>query len=240
LKYLSFIILTVIFLFSAEAKEPNLKVVSEHWPPFIIQKSAANSFVSGIVTDNVRDILAHTNLSYQIETYPWARSYHLAKTKPNVLIYSIYKTKQRGPNFEWFCPIYKRTPINLYKLKSNASNASSLDSLKSSVVGVLRDDNSHNFMLNSGFKDGVNLAVSASEEVNIKKLLKGRIDAIIQSREALIYRLKGSGYNIENFTEGLQIHQDFDSEHCMALSKDSSPDVILAVDQAFNKWLKNK
>lgn len=232
--------LFVIGYFSAiaQAKEPTLEIVSEHWPPYIIQNSNANYNVTGIVTAKVREIFDNSPLQYQISTYPWARSYYLAKNKPNVLIYSIFKTPERSPYFKWFCPIHPQTPVNIYKLKTNTTNINTLASLSDAIVGVLRDDNSHHYMLNNGFVDGKNLAVSANEESNIKKLLKGRIDAVIQSRDAFIYRLKGTGFTIDDFMMGFKLHENSSTAHCMALNKNSDPVIISAVEKAFTQWTK--
>ena len=232
-----FLLLLYCAIFSVQAKKLTLAVVSEHWPPFIIQHTDASFDISGIVTKKIRDILDPSGINYTINTYPWARSYHLAMTKPNVLIYSIYKTKQRTPYFEWFCPIHPQTPVNVYKLKTNKTNITNLTSLNTALIGVLRDDNSHTYMLENGFVEGRNLIVSASEESNLKRLLNGKVDAIIQSKESLIYRLQGSNFTIKDFDVGFQLHQNMSTEHCMALSKTSSPEMIKAVKKAFELWL---
>lgn len=235
-------LLTLFFISSIQAKELSLEVVSEHWPPFIIQNfdkknDISAQKVSGIVTEKIHHILSTSNINYTIKTYPWARSYYVALNKPNVLIYSIYKTKERTPHFEWFCPVHEKTPINIYKLKSNKSDISSLSTLGNSIIGVLRSDNSHTFMLKHNFVEGESLIVSSSEESNIRNLLNKRIDAIIQSKESLIYRLQNTRFTIDDFDVGFELHQNKNTEHCMALSKSSSPEMIAAVKRAFNLWL---
>lgn len=225
------------FIINVKAQNLTLEVVSEHWPPFIIQNTEKAEDVSGIVTKKIREMLSPSNINFTINTYPWARSYHLATTKPNVLIYSIYKTQKRTPHFTWFCPIHPKTPVNVYKLKKSTINIATLASLKKANVGVLRHDNSHNYMLNKGFIVGRNLTVSASEESNIKNLLNDKIDAVIQSREALIYRLQNTGFSIDDFEVGFQLHQNMSTEHCMALSKNSSPELVSTLSAAFNSWL---
>ena len=235
-------LLTLFFISSIQAKELSLEVVSEHWPPFIIQNfdkknDISAQKVSGIVTEKIHHILSTSNINYTIKTYPWARSYYVALNKPNVLIYSIYKTKERTPHFEWFCPVHEKTPINIYKLKSNKSDISSLSTLGNSIIGVLRSDNSHTFMLKHNFVEGESLIVSSSEESNIRNLLNKRIDAIIQSKESLIYRLQNTRFTFDDFDVGFELHQNKNTEHCMALSKSSSPEMIAAVKRAFNLWL---
>jgi polar amino acid transport system substrate-binding protein len=238
LKYLYALVLICYFCAPVQAKEPVLEIVSEHWPPYIVQSTDVE--VSGIVTNKIRAIFDNSPIQYKISIYPWARSYYLAKNKSNVLIYSIYKTPERAPDFIWFCPVHAKTPVNIYKLKTNKTDISNLASLSSAVIGVLRDDNSHNYMLSNDFIEDRNLMVSSSEENNIKKLLKGRIDAVIQSREALIYRIQHTSFTINDFVVGFQLHQNTNTEHCMALSKNSDPAVINAVKKAFNLWLTRK
>jgi polar amino acid transport system substrate-binding protein len=235
-------LLTLFFISSIQAKELTLEVVSEHWPPFIIQNfdnknETSAQKISGIVTEKIHHILSTSEINYTIKTYPWARSYYLALNKPNVLIYSIYKTEQRTPFFEWFCPVHQKTPINIYKLKSNKSDISSLSTLGNSIIGVLRSDNSHSYMLKHDFLEGENLIVSSSEENNIRNLLNQRIDAVIQSKESLIYRLQNTGFTIDDFEAGFELHQNNNTAHCMALSKSSSPEMIAAVKHAFTLWL---
>lgn len=236
MKYLCYLVAAGFFCTSAHAVKPTLNIVTEHWPPYIIQSPKSNGEISGLVTKKIKTIFDNAKLKYEITAYPWARSYFLAKNQPNTLIYSIYKTEQRTPHFKWFCPIHPKTPVNIYKLKTNKTNIDQLVTLKNAIVGVLRNDNSHNFMLDKGFVEDKNLLVSANEESNIKHLLSGKIDAVIQSREALLYRIKGSGFTLSDFTVGFQLHKDGNTEHCMALSLNSDPKVTQAVEQAFIMW----
>lgn len=239
MKYLYTLLFIGYFCSVTKAAEQTLTIVTEHWPPYIVQSSETTPEISGIVTDKIHAIFNHSAINYNITVYPWARSYYLAKDQPNTLIYSIFKTDQRSPHFKWFCPIHPKTPVNIYKLKTNKTDINQLITMKNSIIGVLRDDNSHNFMLKNGFIEGQNLLVSASEESNIKKLLNGKIDAVIQSRDALIYRIKDSKLKIDDFDIGFQLHKDSNTEHCMALSLNSDPKLVSAVEQAFSLWKKH-
>lgn len=229
---LSFIFL--LLSFTVHSNEAKLNVVTEDWPPFILKGQE----VSGIVTKNIKEILAYTDIKYSIDVYPWARSFHLATTNPNVLIYSIYKTKQREAKFHWFCPVYKSTPIHAYKLASNQINIDSLEALKTSVVGIMRGDNSHSYFLNNGFEEGVNIDLSSNEETNLKKLIKGRVDVVIQSQESLNYRLESLGASGMNLISGLEISKGASAEHCMALSLNTKDETINKIRKGFEEWQK--
>lgn len=234
------LVLVLIFAVSLKNNATELNVVTEHWPPFIIDGAIKGSEISGSATQNVKAVLNKTDLDYSIALYPWARSYHLATSEPNTLIYSIYRTKQREDLFHWFCPIYKSTPIHAYKLKSNALDISSFKALKKGTVGVMRGDNSHNSFLKEGFQEGVNLDVSANEEANVRKLIKGRIDVVIQSKESLQYRLQSLGFSDVEVEAGVAVGKGDNLEHCMALSLDSDIEIIKQVSEQFERWKMEK
>jgi len=229
------LIIFLLFTFVVESKENELKVVTENWPPFIVKGKE----VSGIVTKNIKEILALTDIKYSINLYPWARSLHLATTKPNVLIYSIYRTKQREAKFNWLCPIYKSTAIHAYKLASNKININSLESIRTGVVGVMRGDHGYSFFVQEGFKEGVNLDLSSNEEINLKKLILGRVDVVIQAKESLNYRLESIGVKNLDMVSGLAIGHGESVEHCMAVSLGTKPEILEKLREGFKKWQKD-
>lgn len=230
------IVVFLLFTSTAQCNEDDLKVVTENWPPFIVKGSE----ISGIVTNNVREILAYTDIKYSINVYPWARSLHLAKTNPNTLIYSIIRTKQREAQFNWLCPIYKSTPIQASKLASNSINVNSLESMKTGVVGAMRDDHSSNYLLQQGFQEGVNLDLSSNEETNLRKLIKGRVDVVMQSKESLNYRLESLGVKDLNIVSGLVVGNAKSVEHCMALSLGTKAEIIAKLRKGFKLWQKKQ
>ncbi|MFD2165627.1 substrate-binding periplasmic protein [Thalassotalea euphylliae] len=227
-------LLAVLMLFHIEtqAQQLELKVVTENWPPYIIKGDEP----SGIVTEKINQILSYTNLNYSISVYPWARSYYIATNKPNVLIYSIYRNAKREPLFHWFCPIHQATPIRIYKLAGNPTDIDSIEGLKKSVLGIMRGDNSHNFFLQNGFVPGKNIDISASEEINLLKLVNGKVDAVVQSEESLRHRLNDMDAEHLTFIAGLVLHDGEKAQHCMALSKETEPEIIQAVQTAFDTW----
>lgn len=226
-----------VLLPSANAEYKKVNVVTEHWPPYIYQ---GDHGVQGKVTSEVREILSIAELSGDISIYPWARSYHLARSSANTLIYSIFKTPEREPLFHWFCPIFDSTPIKAYKLASNPEDISTLSALRSRTIGIMRSDNSHKFFLKNGFKEGVQLDISANEETNIKKLINGKVDVVIQSEESLLYRLSQQSDSPLDIAEGFVLHDNHQAQHCLAMSKQSDPELVNQIDTAFKAWLKQQ
>lgn len=234
MKCAKIILIQALFTSTTFAQQIDLQVVTEHWPPYIIQAEQPE----GIVTTRVKQILNNTNLSYEINLYDWAKSYYLAKSQPNTLIYSIYRSPDREAHFHWFCPIHAPTPIYAFKLASNEANIDTLESLKKHRIGVMRGDNSHEYFLNNGFLNGVNLYVSSTEKANVAKLLSGEIDVVIQSKVSLEYRLALLGASDVNVESGYKPHKKEPLGHCMALSKNTDKAIIDEVTRAFQMWQK--
>ena len=228
-----FLALVIIFELSCVVNAQSLKVVTEHWPPFINDTEP----VSGSVTDKVRQILDYAGLNYQISLYPWARSYHLVMTRPNVLIYSIFRTKAREPYFHWFCPVNEGVTVSLYKLKGNSRDIGSLPAVRNALIGVMRHDHNHSYLLRQGFTEGVNLDISADEQTNLRKLFNGRVDAVGLAEESLTHRLAILGYSREQVVKGITLHSPAVTRHCMALSLGSDKAIIEKVDAGFQRWL---
>jgi len=228
--YLAIAFILLFTSFYSIASATTLKVVTEEWPPFILNTTP----VSGITTTQVQKILNKTAIPYEIFIYPWARSYRMAKTEPNTLIYLIYRSKGREPYFHWFCPLSPTPHISVFKLKSNKKDISSLASLKNLHIGIMRGDNSHENLKKLGFIKGIQLDISTDEISNVKKLIGGRVDVIIQAKESIKYRFKQMGYEHLAIESGYQFHTNDSTKYCMALSKGSDPEIIEKISQAFN------
>jgi polar amino acid transport system substrate-binding protein len=235
MKLLLLLSFTILRITSSHADIIKLNVVTESFPPFIV---VSENEISGIITQKVKRIMAISKLQYTLNTYPWARSYQMATDQPNTLIYSIIKSPERAPYFHWFCPIYKSSAAFAFKLTSNPVNISSIPLLKESLVGTARRGINHTFLKKHGFELGKNLDISATEDINVKKLVNGRIDAIVQSVEAINYRLGKLGYKTVSITKGVAINNGQGLDHCMALSLNSDPIIVSKITHAFQEYQK--
>ena len=135
------------FCSSAWAQEP-LRVVTELSPP---HQTLVNGEVSGISTELVRAVLAEAGVSAQIELYPWARAFRIARSRPNILIYNVARNAEREQQFRWIGTVaaYQLGFVSL----SHRSDIkiSSVADAKQYTVAVQRDDLSANFLINNGF-----------------------------------------------------------------------------------------
>jgi polar amino acid transport system substrate-binding protein len=79
------------------------RVVTESFPPYSYINQQGD--IDGAVSRVVLALLNRLDVSVAVEMMPWARSYLIASTKPNVLIYSLVRNPQRESNFIWLSPV---------------------------------------------------------------------------------------------------------------------------------------
>eukprot|EP00828_Plagiopyla_frontata_P029713 TRINITY_DN38511_c0_g1_i1.p4 TRINITY_DN38511_c0_g1~~TRINITY_DN38511_c0_g1_i1.p4 ORF type:complete len:132 (-),score=43.09 TRINITY_DN38511_c0_g1_i1:62-457(-) len=92
------LLLLILAAQTCPAQSADLRVVTEDWPPY---NYSEHGKVTGVVTEVVLAALDRSDLDYTVEVLPWARAYKLARTEPNVMIYSILKLDSRAPLFKW-------------------------------------------------------------------------------------------------------------------------------------------
>jgi len=228
------ILALILLCFAKICFAGKLMVVTENFPPFNYQDEQGS--IQGTASKNVKEVLALAGVDYDISLYPWARSYHLATQQEEVLIYTIFRSAYREQKFHWFCPIAKPTKVFLYKLRKNPLSITSLEQAKNYRIGVMRNDNSHQYLLRKGFTNGINLDVASNEATNWNKLFAGRIDFIAQSEHSLAFRLAQFGKRPELFAATIELHPEENNTPCMALSKASSSELVNRLQLAFDQW----
>ena len=170
-----------------------LRVVTEDWPPYNYSEQGN---VTGVVTEVVLAALDRTGLDYTVEVLPWARAYKLARTEPNVMIYTILRLPNRAPLFRWIkldglaVEMYMFRPVHRQEIELH-----DLDDAKKYRVGVTRDTSTHHFLLAHGFRTGKNLFPVRCEQLNTLKSKPEtrRVDLTTGDRLSVARVLKEAG-----------------------------------------------
>ena len=92
---------------------------------------------------------------------------------------------------------------------------------------MVRDDFTHEKLVTNGFKVGKHLDVNNDSLANLKKLLKGRVDLIVQSDSTISRHLKELALPDSLVTAELPF--ELDQPTCMALSKHTDHKIIQAL-----------
>lgn len=221
-----------MFLMPFTLSAVELKVVTEERPPYVYFSGRQ---IVGDATVAVEQTLQAANVSYQINVYPWARSYKLALSQNNILIYPIIKTPEREPLFHWFCPILRGHPIYLIKLSSRTDiDINSLDDAKRFRIGVSREDWNEHFLVAEGFSATENLDVSADEESNLLQLIAGRVDMILVTEDSIKMRMKWLNFSQDLVNRALDKDFRENKQICMAISKQSSERLLTKIQKVFS------
>lgn len=214
-----------------------LNVVTENWPPY--NYAQENGEVAGIATKVVKEILEEAKLGYDIQVFPWARSYKLAQNQPNTLIYSIFRTPEREPYFHWFCPLIPDLNMHFFALtESNINPILTLDKTTELRIGVVREDFPYQVLKSNGLSEGKQLYLSSSDEVNLKRLLAGEVDVVPTSKRSMKSRLTAMGLDFSKVKPVYQLLSSKSTPICMAVSKKTDPQMVSQIRQAFNSIIQ--
>lgn len=161
-----FVIILIFFEREAIAETIHIKVVTEE---AYKSQYMENGVISGPATKLVRKVLDTANIEYTIEVLPWARAYHLATTEPNVLIYSIAKTKVRANEFKW---IGRIMALDYYLYGSKqlpVRQTTPIDIIKQLRVGSVRDSAMYQYFKAENFKH-ITTVVHGKQNFSLHKL----------------------------------------------------------------------
>ncbi|WP_159738418.1 substrate-binding periplasmic protein [Vibrio atypicus] len=161
-------------IFNAPAHANKVTIICEEGMyPF---SWSEGNIARGIVVELVQAMLDEMNRTDTILIYPWSRTYKAGLTVPNTLICTMAKTKQREALFKWVGEVFSSPPV-LLALKSRTDiKADSLEDLKKYRIGTHRSSFREKHLISKGFVVGENLVSENNNNINYRKLNKGRID----------------------------------------------------------------
>lgn len=160
------------------AAAPPLTLVTEEFAPY---SYLDHGKVGGYATEVLEAALAQAGMAYSVQIYPWARAFQMARTQPNVLIYSIVRTPEREAQFHWIAQLAPRS-VYLYKLKSRRDiKAHTVDELRRYRIGANRGDAVEEQLHHLG----LSADLAAQDETSLRKLVVGRLDLMVASERML-------------------------------------------------------
>lgn len=220
-------------IFPCLANAQPLTIISDPNPPFDYVKDGE---IVGFTVDLLKLLLKRTGIDGKFEMYPWARAYEMAQKEKDILIYQLSYTEERAHLFQLVGPIIHATDC-LWKLKNRKDIVlGNLEDAKYYRVGVVKDYYVHKYLLEKGFKEGMNLEAVHDDDMNVQKLASGRIDLMFIEELIFDYRVKELGYNRDDFENVLSVvsHDAF-----IGFSRQTSPDVVSRFAEALETMKKD-
>ncbi|MCJ8320586.1 MAG: transporter substrate-binding domain-containing protein [Colwellia sp.] len=239
---------TLLFASFSYAKKPiQLTFVTENLPPFQMIKEQK---ITGFATEILNAALTYTPYQVHFKLYPWSRSFNLAQKKENTCIYSISRTAEREDKFQW-TQVIATTNANFIGLKSNKHiKINKLEDAKNYITAVIKDDYTHQLLLNNGFKEFKDFYIVNNPDSLLKLLIeRENIDLILVDLLTISYRANSSGIDPELFTSFIQLNTK-PLDFYLACSNNTPVEIVdnlsYAIDkikatgeyqQIINKWL---
>ena len=166
-----------------------ITVYTENSPPGNYIKDGR---LEGPAVKVVEEIMRRLDLDSPIEMVPWARGYHLAKTQPNIALFSTTRLPHREHLFKWVGPLYTQR-WGFYAHRDSPIVVSSMDDAKAVArIGTYHEDAKEQYLKSLGFK---NLVSTNNNIGNVRHLLEGTIDLWLSSDFNMSYIVRYAGYD---------------------------------------------
>jgi len=202
-----------------------LTLCTESAPPWHF--AGADGQPQGPVVEVVRQIQRRVGNRDPIRLVPWARGYAMALGQPNVALFLMARTKERDAHFHWVGPVVE----SVYSLYVKADSKRVLRTLEDAkalrAIGVYRDDARDQMLTREGF---LNLERTTDNVMNARKLLAGRIDAMVSSEIGVQDLLKVAGVDRGAVKEALPVAH---VQLWIAFSKGTPRHTVVAWERAF-------
>jgi polar amino acid transport system substrate-binding protein len=217
--------------FSGQSKE--IKVVTEFLEPYQIKNP--DGTLGGFSTDVVKALFEITEDQAEIEVMPWARAYEIALHKPNILIYSIARTKIRDTKFHWIGAL-KEERLYFWGLKKHYTKTNyDVSALKNYKIAVSRNSNSAQYLMSQNFS---NIYQLANERQNMNMLFIDRVDLILATQITIETRAKSLGYDF-NELQRLNEVAALNNKLSIAFSLGTSSILVQKYQAAFQQLVTN-
>lgn len=193
----------LLLVVCVQATAKPILVLTEHLPPYQIDN---RSDVGGFATEVVKRTFENAGIPYLLEVQDWSRAYQRTLRQADTCIYSISKSTERTPLFQWVGEL-AYTETSFYSLKNRPDiRLTSLEDAKKLVTAVTKDDITHHYLLKHGFKEGEQLYVLESV-TNMLHVLEGRkdIDLVLINDTILKYRALESGVPMDILQKKLHV-----------------------------------
>jgi len=216
----------------------DIDIMTEIYPPHNFKDEQGE--LRGISVDVMTLMLARMHAQKgrkDIKLLPWSRGYRKVLSDNNSCLFSMTRTKSRENLFQWVGPIIKTRVVIIAK-KDRHLVLNNFDDLKKIRIGVAIEDVGEQLLLAGGI-DKKSLDRTGGTNVlnkSLKKLARGRIDAIAYEDNATLWGIKKSGLQQDAYEVAYVL---LNSELYYAFNKQTDPKVVQAYQDALDSIKKD-
>ena len=224
MKKIVMFLLAIKFLYSHD-------IMTENYPPFNYEEDGK---LVGITSDIVNEIKKNIKDTREVKLMSWARAYRSIQNKPNKILFSMTRTKQREFLFKWVGPVSDNSWVFYAKADSNIE-INTLDDAKNPKykIGTYYQGANELFLRDNDFD---NLYSVPRDQLNVLKLIKGRINLWAAGETQGIYKAKQLGINPNEIKK---IYKIKDTKLYIAFSRTTPNSIINQWQEELDKMKKD-
>jgi len=184
---------------------------------------------TNVILQTVQAVRREMGDSGKTEFVPWARGLSMLSQHRPAAVFPVFRTRDREDVYRWAGPI-ARIQWGLFQLANAVEKIDGLEEAreKVSTIGVFRKDPRGNYLKTLGFS----IEETNSVELNVSKLVHGRVRLIVFSRAGL--ELLKTNPQFSGVT--LRAVVEFEPEDLyIAFSKETDPDYVLRWNAALKR-----
>ncbi|WP_167505862.1 substrate-binding periplasmic protein [Desulfosediminicola flagellatus] len=214
----------VLMSYSGAAFAEDFKIMTEEFPPFNYTQDGK---LTGLSSEVMVELTKRVGHQMNAEVLPWARAYGLIQRKDGLILYSMTRTEAREELFKWVGPIASNKWVFFTKKGSGIVINSLEDAKKVKAIGAYKEDAAETFLKEQGF---TNIDSVPNDELNVPKLMGGRIDLWIVGELQGIHKAKQKGES-DNLEKVFDVK---DTQLYIAFSKNTPDEVITTWQSALD------
>lgn len=215
------------------ADEQPLSIVTTDYAPYNYRFHGEGR---GYSYELVQALLKQMSVDDPIDFLPWARTFHLASSRPNTLVFSLARTEERESSFHW---IGKLLPMQIFLYRASSRKdivIKNLQDIEPYLIGGILQGAPTRWLEANQFRV---LNVSSDSTKNLRMLLNNRIDLLAIDPPSLSSELLKTGFELSQVKPVFYLEEaSFDLY--LALNGDSSDEIKRQFDAGWKKFEKSK
>ena len=183
------LVMTASLAIASKAEAPAIKIATLEYPPYI---KKVGGKAQGLFPEIVREAFRRMGRPIEITIYPWSRSLALLESGDSTALFSIKKTPEREAKFRYPKEtLFSQDYVFFVRKDSGVQFDGNFASISKARIGIARN-NSYGTRFDEAVKrkEFPRLEVAYDYEYNFRMLLRGRIDAVMMSRQVGISYVK--------------------------------------------------
>lgn len=203
-------------------------VTEEH---AVYQYTDDNGKLTGVSAEVVEQLFSLTGDTPRYEVLPWPRAYRQALSQANTMIFSIARTREREPHFQWVGPLLVER-LFVWGLRSRfEAPLSRLEDLHPYSIAIPRDNNAHQYLVHEGLQ---NFLIVQNNSQTANMLFQGRADLMVGTKLGVRTRAKNLQQTYEKLMMVYPLNE-LDSVLSIAFNRDSDPELVQRFQSALRQ-----